>query len=143
NRTMPQNVELVAEIGLLIYPDCALAAVHGLTDLFRIAADWTGEDKRCVRTSHWQADETGVTCVWDSHPGTAHRLTHVIAPPSIIMLERMASVPAAAAWLRGQHSAGAMLCSICAGAFVLAETGLVDGRRVTTHWAFSRHLAER
>jgi transcriptional regulator GlxA family with amidase domain len=35
------------------------------------------------------------------------------------------------------------LCSVCAGACVLAETGLIDGRRATTHWAFARQLAKR
>jgi transcriptional regulator GlxA family with amidase domain len=138
-----QKVTLVADIGLLIYPGCALAAIHGLTDLFKIAADWTGEPRRGFRVSHWQADDAGVTCVWDSHPGTDHRLTHIIAPPSIVMPERMAPAPMAAAWMRTQHRDGAMLCSVCAGAFVLAETGLIDGRRATTHWAFARQLAER
>src|SRR5205823_15018948 len=30
--------------------------------------------------------------------------------------------------------------SICTGAFVLAETGLLDGKRVTNHWQFARDL---
>lgn len=140
---MAPQVTLVADIGLLIYPDCQLAAIYGLTDLFRIAGDCAGEPARAVRVSHWQADADGVRCVWDSHPGAEHRLTHVIAPPSIIMPKRMAPAPAAARWLRAQHAGGATLCSVCAGAFVLAETGLIDGRRATTHWAFARQLAER
>lgn len=137
------KVTLVADIGLLLYPGCQLAAIYGLTDLFRIAGEWTGEVARAVRVSHWQADDEGVTCVWDSHPGSPHQLTHVIAPPSIIMPDRMAPAPAAAAWMHDQHSKGATLCSVCAGAFVLAETGLIDGRSATTHWAFARQLAER
>lgn len=42
-------------------------------------------------------------------------------------------------WLRAQYTNGARLCSICTGAFVLAEAGLLDGRSCTTHW---RRLAE-
>lgn len=137
------NERLVADIGLLIYPGGALAAIYGLTDLFQIAGDWTGEEKRAIRVSHWQLGADGMDCVWDSHPGTAHRLTHIIAPPSIIMPERMQPAPVIADWMRDQHSQGATLCSVCAGAFVLAETGLIDGRSATTHWAFARQLAER
>jgi len=140
---MTQKMERVADIGLLIYPGCALAAIYGLTDLLKIASDWTGTPKRGFRVSHWQADDAGVTCVWDSHPGGPHRLTHVIVPPSIVMPERMAAAPSAVDWLKDHHKAGATLCSVCAGAFVLAETGLIDGRRATTHWAFARQLAQR
>jgi len=139
---------LVAEIGLLIYPDCQLAAVQGLTDLFRIAGEWAAriveDEVPEIRVSHWRAgDEGPVACVWDSHPGAPHRLTHVIAPPSIVMPEAMRPMTAAAAWMNACHAEGAILCSVCAGAFVLAETGLINGRRATTHWAFARQLAER
>jgi transcriptional regulator GlxA family with amidase domain len=34
------------------------------------------------------------------------------------------------------------IASICTGAFVLARTGLMDNKRVTTHWAFGRKLQE-
>lgn len=134
---------LVADIGLLIYPQCQLAAIYGLTDLFRIAGEWAGQDDRAIRVSHWRADDDQVSCTWDSHPGTDHRLTHVIVPPSIIMPEHMPSAPRAASWLLDRHAAGATLCSVCAGAFVLAETGLMDGRHATTHWAFAQQLASR
>ncbi len=140
---MARQAEAVTEIGLLIYPGCQLAAIYGLTDLFRIAGEWTGDAAIFIRVSHWQPTGEDVECVWDSHPGAPHRLSHVIAPPSIVMPEHMAPVPAAARWLRNRHTEGTVLCSVCAGAFVLAETGLIDGRRATTHWAFAEQLARR
>jgi transcriptional regulator GlxA family with amidase domain len=142
-RTMTQKPESVAEIGLLIYPDCQLAAIYGLSDLFQIASNWAGDKLRYIRVSHWQATAAGIDCIWDSHPGTAHQLAYIIAPPSIAMPERMAPAPVAAQWMREQHAGGTTLCSVCAGAFLLAETGLIDGRRATTHWAFAQQLAQR
>ena len=40
-------------------------------------------------------------------------------------------------WLRRMHRKGADLCSACAGALLLAETGLLHGLESTTHWAFA------
>lgn len=45
--------------------------------------------------------------------------------------------------LRSAHAAGARLVSICSGVFVLAATGLLDGKRVTTHWRYVDRLRAR
>ncbi len=143
---MTEQMNVVSEIGLLIYPHCQLSAVHGLTDLFRIASQWTPHQPgkaKAVRVSHWELRGDEVSCVWDSHPGRPHRLGYVIVPPSIIMPAQIPALPAAAAWISSKHADGATVCSVCAGAFLLAETGLINGRRVTTHWAFSEELAAR
>jgi len=49
--------------------------------------------------------------------------------------------PALVAWLQRMHERGALLASACTGVFVLAETGLFDGRDATVHFDCAREFA--
>lgn len=40
-------------------------------------------------------------------------------------------------WLLRMHDGGALMCSTCTGVLLLAETGLLDNREATIHWAFA------
>ncbi len=43
-------------------------------------------------------------------------------------------------WLRKADKAGAIICSICTGAFTLAAAGLLEGKECTTHWKYTERL---
>ncbi|MET8129785.1 GlxA family transcriptional regulator [Streptomyces sp. NPDC005065] len=49
--------------------------------------------------------------------------------------------PALVDWLRVHAPRAERLVSVCTGALLLAEAGLLDGHRVTTHWVVAEHLA--
>ncbi|MDB5364559.1 MAG: AraC family transcriptional regulator, partial [Rhodospirillales bacterium] len=51
--------------------------------------------------------------------------------------------PAVLDWLQQTAPKTRRFGSVCSGAFLLAAAGLLDGRRITTHWAVARQLAER
>ena len=48
--------------------------------------------------------------------------------------------PAVLHWIRSQADKGAIVIGVCAGAKVVGETGLLDGKRATTHWYYLDEL---
>ena len=56
---------------------------------------------------------------------------------------RNARDPALFAWLRRIAPAVRRLGSVCVGSFLLAQAGLLDGKRATSHWRFRKELARR
>jgi putative intracellular protease/amidase len=51
--------------------------------------------------------------------------------------------PAVLEWLEKQASSGAMMIGVCAGAKILAEAGLLNGKRATTHWYYLEEMLDR
>ena len=140
------------EIGILLYPEAQMAAVLGLTDLFDVAdrlarAKQPDRDVPLLRVSHWGVDvespDEPPRRVLDTWPGTDGEPAVLLLPPSLGDPIPPETAAAFAAWLRERHQAGGTLGSVCAGAFLLGETGLLAGRTVTTHWAYGEAFRAR
>lgn len=138
---------MTAQIGILLYPGAQASAVLGLTDLFHLACRSAPHEDAAgqLRVRHLRADDGAASrTVFDSDPqAETSRYDVLILPPS---LEPPISPEAAAPlarWLRAQHADGTVLASVCGGAFLLGETGLLVGRAVTTHWTYVQALQDR
>lgn len=138
-----------AEIGLLLYEGAQQACVLGLTDLFyfanRIAASYQARTEPALRVTHWRQNTPGAppVRVFDNGANPSSVLSALILPPTLGEPPSPAQAAPLTAWLREQHACGVILGSVCAGAFLLAETGLMAGRPMTTHWAYADQLRQR
>jgi transcriptional regulator GlxA family with amidase domain len=70
--------------------------------------------------------------------------TDLIVVSSIMDIDKTMRVqPEAVDWLKVFYRRGSHIATVCSGAFVLAETGLLDGKTATTHWAFADQFRKR
>lgn len=127
--TTPQRQPSVA---ILAYPGVQMSAVLGLGDLFLIA------NRSSRRQGGGQLAVTQVTPQMMQGPAT-DRFAAVILPPSLEQA-RGQDEEVVHDWLRRQHGFGALMCSVCPGAFWLGHSGLLKGRPVTTHWALEEEF---
>lgn len=70
-----------------------------------------------------------------------------VSPPDTVVVPggegTRSNDPAVVDWLRRHASRARRVASVCSGAFLLAEAGLLAGRRATTHWRVCDSLARR
>jgi len=138
---MVQGVSLT-EIGILLYPGCAMASVHGLTDAFEVANQYAAQHGGPVRirTTHWRLADNGFERGFDTAPGVDGQPDYVVVPGRLADPLTAPDVADFVPWLRERHDRGATIASICGGAFMLGHAGLLDGRRATTHWLYANHF---
>lgn len=140
NRSAPINPEVavVAYDGLCTFEFGIAVEVFGLPRpemgpgwyRFRVCAAEPGPI-RAVGGIRVEADH-GLGAVVDAGTVIVPGWRGARVPPPAPLLEA----------LRAAHGRGARLVSLCSGVFVLAATGLLDGRRATTHWRYLATLAE-
>lgn len=140
----------VLHIAIASYPEAWRASVHGLTDLFIVAErqhqKHAPAERRRMRIGHYELDKEGqVANVFDTHPEDAPvEPVAVVLPPAMgTELPLGAEMGAFPDWIRSHHQSGAIICSACGGASLLAQTGLLSGRSATTHWLHGDTIAKR
>src|SRR5258707_10420371 len=138
------------EIGIAHYPGAQVACILGLTDLFGVASTIALDQRRSgqspLRVTHWQplhSRDANLSCIYDGAPRGSPKPRTLIIPPTMVDLPDPDVPAGVVSWVRNRHAAGATLVSLCSGAFILAETGLVDGKSVATHQICAEALAKR
>jgi transcriptional regulator GlxA family with amidase domain len=141
------TIDIPANIGLLAYDDMQALDLAGPLDVFGAA------NARCGGRPSYQLCTIGLdTGSVRAENGLAMVPTHTLGntPPLDTLLvpggcgSRVINAELRLlAWLRDRAATTRRVVSVCTGAYILAATGLLDGRRVTTHWRFADDLARR
>lgn len=141
--TSPIHVSLVALPGTLAMP---IAGLYEVLTVFPVVASF---HSGMPASPPFAVDIVGsaqtTVTAGSGLPITIQRAVDKIERTDIVIVPTMAvddggwvkgRHPELVEWMRRMHAHGAMLCSACTGLALLAETGLLDGRQATTHWAF-------
>lgn len=145
--TSPRHVSLVA------LPDAVVSTLFGIFDVMNAFALMGGSSARLGTRAPFQIEIVGETTgAMGLASGVAIDVqreidtiesTDIVIVPSILLGPggwEKKRYPRLVEWLRRMHGRGAVLCSACSGIFLLAETGLFDGRDVTVHFSYARAL---
>jgi transcriptional regulator GlxA family with amidase domain len=136
------------EIGIVCYDGSQATSVSGLTDLFGyanyFAKQHASSNNSLLRVSHWRphAASGELECI-STHRPDSPTLALIIVPASQSPPFAQPRNHSCVDWIRQHHAGGAVVAAVCGGVFLLAESGLLAGRRATTHWMFANDLGLR
>jgi len=131
-------------IAILVFPDFQLLDAAGPISVFEVAGRVAGV-RRPIRVVSATPGEvrssSGVAMVAAGLRAAAKAQTVLVAGGNGVGAA-LGSRPTLS-FLRGAERRGCRVASVCSGAYLLAEAGLLDGRRATTHWGRSRDFRAR
>ncbi|WNW13935.1 GlxA family transcriptional regulator [Pseudomonas sp. DTU_2021_1001937_2_SI_NGA_ILE_001] len=134
-------------IFMLVFPDLLLLDMSGPLEVFSIANRYlpaedhyrivtVGSEPGGLRASNGVVVHADLTLAQASEPCDL-----LLVPGGPGAYDR--HMPQVLAWLQEAVQRADCYGSICTGAFILGEAGLLDGRRVTTHWHYTERLIKR
>lgn len=153
--TKPNPTGAARTVALLAYDDCQGSAIGSLIEVLDIANLYAARgDAQAAPLFRWLVVSPdgrppiamgGQTVAVAGSPASVPAPDLIFIPglhftgDTALFLRQIEALAAACGgWLREQQRAGRAIAVSCAGAFVLAETGLLEGRKATTSWWLGR-----
>jgi transcriptional regulator GlxA family with amidase domain len=139
-------------VSIVAVPDATVSTLFGIYDVLTF---FERRDPAAAATAPFQVEivgealgplalASGVTVDVQRAIDTIDA-SDILIVPSIVLAGgawRKGRYPRVTDWICRMHQQGALLCSACSGIFLLAETGLFDGRPATVHYGYARTFAD-
>jgi transcriptional regulator GlxA family with amidase domain len=140
-------------VSIVAIPDAVISTLSGIYDVLNSFEMLAGWDEEMPRTAPFEIEIVGETAepvhLASGLPVQPHAAVRDVARTDIIIVPSVVisggrwergRYPQLTGWLERRHADGAVLCSACSGVFLLAETGLFDGRETTIHWEYQEQF---
>lgn len=140
-------------VSLVAFPDAVVSTLTGIHDVLNAFGMLAGADDAIPADPPFRVEivgtapgpvpmASGMPLVVQRAVGDVAATDIVIVPSVLVGAEgwRSGRYPELVEWAARVHAGGAILCSACSGVFLLAETGLFDGRTTTVHWGYAGHF---
>lgn len=144
-----RSIRAPMRVAMLAFPNVQVLDVMGPLEVFSRASRWMCDEGRRAAPAYTVEiiglerggflTSSGLRLHADRGIADVSRGIDTLMIAGGLGVERYRSNAALLGWIRRQSGRVRRVTSICTGAFLLAETGLLDGRRATTHW---HHCAE-
>lgn len=144
------NTTKRAKVALLAAPETSASVLYGLYDLLSSAGAVYPDlvvgvpGKEVLDVCIVSADGKPFHCIGNIPVEPHAALSEEDDFDAVVVCDMYTSIydvpkgryPREVDWLRHMHKAGALISSVCSGSLLLAESGLLDGRQATAHWAY-------
>ncbi|HSD95677.1 MAG TPA: helix-turn-helix domain-containing protein [Sulfuricaulis sp.] len=137
-------------VSLVALPDGAASTLFGIYDVMNAHAHMdlshAGSGPRAPFRPEIVGEAAGLLELASGVPVTVQRAigaveaSDIVIVPSVVLRGgwEKGRYPRLVEWAHAMHERGAVLCSACSGIFLLAETGLFDGKDATVHFSYAR-----
>jgi transcriptional regulator GlxA family with amidase domain len=122
-------------IAIIKYPGSLQSAIYGLSEMFSLANQLCVEQELHI---HFNTDVLKLTQL----ESTNKTYKAVLLPPGLENHFYLNPAEYLKKWLIAKHMQGSILCSACAGSFIIASTGLLNNREATTHWGLENNFTD-
>lgn len=144
-------------IAILALAESTASVIYGMYDLFKSAGrDWQwivdGAPGAALMQPQVVSARRGPFLAGNGVSIAPEAMLEDCAKPDIVCVPELLVAPGEAiegrfdaeiAWLKRRHAEGATIATVCSGALLLAEAGLLEGCEATTHWAYAEVLQTR